>query len=116
MKCHQVDAGLEREGEKRQESGRGQDIDDSLLHTPSSSFEDRSISRNHLQRSPCSDFKRFVDIGNGAESHAHSRWGAVVRGINWAEAAARRSHGSTSTSALPAVPSDVAFALQEQRR
>lgn len=87
MKCHEVNAGLKREGKKRQESERGHDIDDSLRHRhPPHS---RSVlSCNDVRRSPCSDFKKFVVSIEAAvwNRHVRSRWSVGVRGINRADA------------------------------
>jgi len=79
MKCHQMDACLESEGEKRQESGRGQDIDDSLLHTPSS-------SKIALSRATTCNGVR-VQISNGSSTSGTGRKATrILDGAWWFEA------------------------------
>ena len=75
MKCQQMEAGLEGEGEKQKESGRGQDIDDSLLHMPSSSFEDPLSRATTCNGVPVQISKRSSTSRTGGDA-THSPDGA----------------------------------------
>jgi hypothetical protein len=116
MKCHQMDAGLEREGEKRQESGRGQDIDDSLLHTPSSSFEDRL----YVAQPPATEsvfrfqtVRRHRERGGKPRAFSMERGGSRHQLRRRSGAEISRQHKNFGVAGGAA---DVACEPQEQRR